>query len=289
MADEWNGRAALAKVRAFPRAEIADVLLDQAIFGGRRQHHQERGAVQNPRQPIRQSARYPRPKAAGHRRGRANVLVSISGAAAGFFVAQESRDLPAERCPQMRRQGRAPRAWAARAAQLLLREMPEAYGSADFPERRHHAQNPVRVLVPPLHAVHAAGHVDHGRARKREPPRQPCFRIIASAAVSIAISCDRLIVHVPFVFDEVSASPEDHVSAPSSSLAPARGRKTPRRQRSDSDGCDRGRGASPRRTLRASPHIGRRLFRRRSAPGRDRTRCRRPLQIDDSCPPSCTM
>ena len=34
MADEWNGRAALAKVKAFPRAEIADVLLDQAIFGG---------------------------------------------------------------------------------------------------------------------------------------------------------------------------------------------------------------------------------------------------------------
>jgi len=34
MADEWNGRAALAKVRAFPRVEIADVLLDQAIFAG---------------------------------------------------------------------------------------------------------------------------------------------------------------------------------------------------------------------------------------------------------------
>lgn len=34
MADEWDGRAALAKVRTFPRAEIADVLLDQGIFGG---------------------------------------------------------------------------------------------------------------------------------------------------------------------------------------------------------------------------------------------------------------
>jgi endonuclease VIII len=34
MADEWDGRAALAKVRSFPRGEIADVLLDQAIFGG---------------------------------------------------------------------------------------------------------------------------------------------------------------------------------------------------------------------------------------------------------------
>jgi endonuclease-8 len=34
MADEWNGRAALAKVRTFPLGEIADVLLDQAIFGG---------------------------------------------------------------------------------------------------------------------------------------------------------------------------------------------------------------------------------------------------------------
>ncbi|MEO5742806.1 MAG: endonuclease [Vicinamibacterales bacterium] len=34
MADEWNARAAFAKVRAFPRAEIADVLLDQRIFAG---------------------------------------------------------------------------------------------------------------------------------------------------------------------------------------------------------------------------------------------------------------
>jgi endonuclease VIII len=34
MAAEWNARAALRKVRAFPRAEIADVLLDQAIFAG---------------------------------------------------------------------------------------------------------------------------------------------------------------------------------------------------------------------------------------------------------------
>jgi endonuclease-8 len=34
MADQWDARAALKKVRAFPRAEIADVLLDQAIFAG---------------------------------------------------------------------------------------------------------------------------------------------------------------------------------------------------------------------------------------------------------------
>ena len=34
MAAEWNGRTALAKVKTFPRAEIADVLLDQAIFAG---------------------------------------------------------------------------------------------------------------------------------------------------------------------------------------------------------------------------------------------------------------
>jgi endonuclease VIII len=34
MADEWNGRAALSRLRAFPQAEIADVLLDQAIFAG---------------------------------------------------------------------------------------------------------------------------------------------------------------------------------------------------------------------------------------------------------------
>ena len=34
MADEWNGRAALAKAKTFPRAEIADLLLDQAIFAG---------------------------------------------------------------------------------------------------------------------------------------------------------------------------------------------------------------------------------------------------------------
>jgi len=34
MAPQWNARAALKKVRAFPHAEIADVLLDQAIFAG---------------------------------------------------------------------------------------------------------------------------------------------------------------------------------------------------------------------------------------------------------------
>jgi endonuclease-8 len=34
LADEWNPRAALAKVRTHPDAEIADVLLDQSIFAG---------------------------------------------------------------------------------------------------------------------------------------------------------------------------------------------------------------------------------------------------------------
>src|SRR5918999_2056840 len=34
MSDQWDARAALAKLRTFPRAEIADVLLDQAIFAG---------------------------------------------------------------------------------------------------------------------------------------------------------------------------------------------------------------------------------------------------------------
>ena len=34
MSDLWDGRAALARVRAFPHVEIADVLLDQAIFAG---------------------------------------------------------------------------------------------------------------------------------------------------------------------------------------------------------------------------------------------------------------
>jgi endonuclease VIII len=34
MADQWDSRAALRKVRAFSRSEIADVLLDQAIFAG---------------------------------------------------------------------------------------------------------------------------------------------------------------------------------------------------------------------------------------------------------------
>jgi endonuclease-8 len=34
LAPEWDRRAALKKTRAFPHAEIADVLLDQAIFGG---------------------------------------------------------------------------------------------------------------------------------------------------------------------------------------------------------------------------------------------------------------
>ena len=34
MSDEWDPRAALAKLRTFPRSEIADVLLDQEIFAG---------------------------------------------------------------------------------------------------------------------------------------------------------------------------------------------------------------------------------------------------------------
>ena len=34
MSDEWDPRAAIKKVKAFPRAEIADVLLDQSIFAG---------------------------------------------------------------------------------------------------------------------------------------------------------------------------------------------------------------------------------------------------------------
>jgi endonuclease-8 len=34
MSDHWDGKAALRKVKAFPRSEIADVLLDQAIFAG---------------------------------------------------------------------------------------------------------------------------------------------------------------------------------------------------------------------------------------------------------------
>jgi endonuclease-8 len=34
MSDRWDPKAAFRKARAFPRAEIADVLLDQAIFAG---------------------------------------------------------------------------------------------------------------------------------------------------------------------------------------------------------------------------------------------------------------
>jgi endonuclease-8 len=34
MSDRWDPKAAVRKVRAFPREEIADVLLDQAIFAG---------------------------------------------------------------------------------------------------------------------------------------------------------------------------------------------------------------------------------------------------------------
>jgi endonuclease-8 len=34
LADEWDPRAAIRKVHAFPRNEIADVLLDQAVFAG---------------------------------------------------------------------------------------------------------------------------------------------------------------------------------------------------------------------------------------------------------------
>jgi endonuclease-8 len=34
LSDAWDPKAALAKVRQYPRAEIADVLLDQTIFAG---------------------------------------------------------------------------------------------------------------------------------------------------------------------------------------------------------------------------------------------------------------
>jgi endonuclease-8 len=34
MSDDWDGRAALKRMRAFPQVEIADALLDQAIFAG---------------------------------------------------------------------------------------------------------------------------------------------------------------------------------------------------------------------------------------------------------------
>ena len=34
MSDAWNHRAAMRKVRRHPRAEIADLLLDQSIFAG---------------------------------------------------------------------------------------------------------------------------------------------------------------------------------------------------------------------------------------------------------------
>src|SRR5438105_1315977 len=34
MSDAWDPKAAFRKARAFPRAEIADALLDQAIFAG---------------------------------------------------------------------------------------------------------------------------------------------------------------------------------------------------------------------------------------------------------------
>jgi endonuclease-8 len=34
LSDEWDAKGALRKLKAFPRAEIADVLLDQAVFAG---------------------------------------------------------------------------------------------------------------------------------------------------------------------------------------------------------------------------------------------------------------
>ena len=123
MADEWDARAALAKVQGISARRDRRRPARPGHLRGRRQHHQERSAVQNARQPVRQSARHIGPQAEGDRRRCANVLVPISRAAAGFLAAQEPRGVPAERLPAMRRQNRAPCARPARAAQLLLREM----------------------------------------------------------------------------------------------------------------------------------------------------------------------
>src|SRR5687768_2427508 len=88
------------------------------------------------------------------------------------------------------------------------------YGSPDLPERRYDTHDPVRVVVPPLDAMEAGGHVEYGCARKREPSRDARLRIVARAAITSAALEQRQIIRIPFILDEVPASPENDVRAP---------------------------------------------------------------------------
>ena len=103
MAGEWDGRAALAKVKAFPRGEIADVLLDQAIFAGVGNIIKNEVLFRMRVSPFAKNPRHIGPQVEGGRRRCANFLVSISGASPGFHAAQESRGVPAKCLPAVRR------------------------------------------------------------------------------------------------------------------------------------------------------------------------------------------
>src|SRR5688572_4883932 len=104
MSDQWDARAALAKLRTFPRAEIADVLLDQAIFAG------VGNIIKN--EVLFRTRVSPFAK-----------ISNISDRKLRAFVAEESRDLPQKHVPAVRRKDRAARARPACTTQLLLQEM----------------------------------------------------------------------------------------------------------------------------------------------------------------------
>src|SRR5204863_8983510 len=87
--------------------------------------------------------------------------------------------------------------------------------SANFPRRRHDAENAKRVLVLALYTVKAPRRFDHRVRGQREPGRAAAFRIITDPSITRAIESYREIIPISFVGDEVSSSCEDHVGAPS--------------------------------------------------------------------------
>ena len=171
MADEWDARAALAKVRTFPRAEIADVLLDQAIFAG------VGNIIKNEVLFRTRVSPFARVRDISDRK----LKAIVADARTFSFRFLELRRIFALRknlevygksiCPTVRWRDRAARARPAGAPQLFLREMS---GRAD----QRAVQNADTTLtirneycVLPLHAVQPSGRVQHRGARKRKADR----------------------------------------------------------------------------------------------------------------------
>jgi len=123
MADEWNARAALAKVRTFSRAEIADVLLDQAIFAGVGNIIKNEVLFRTRVSPFARVRDIFKPQAEGHRRRRTHVLFPLPRAAANLRAAEEPRGVWQEHLSAVRRRDRTARPRPAGAPKLFLREM----------------------------------------------------------------------------------------------------------------------------------------------------------------------